>query len=207
MWLHHSTDEIMAEKTTPNRTPDHRSEFVLDTRELGRRAGNMRIWRRRLSNPEALGTSVVGVPAGQEVDLDLRLESVSEGVLVTGTIVTELQAECGRCLDPVVDELVMDVCELFAYPNSTTDATTEQDEVHRIVGDLLDLEQMVRDAIVLALPATIVCRPDCAGLCSECGQRLDDLPADHSHTMIDSRWAALQALTVPTASSGQTSQE
>jgi len=49
----------------------------------------------------------------------------------------------------------------------------------------------VRDAVVLSLPLTPLCRPDCAGLCAECGERLDDLPADHSHTVIDPRWLAL----------------
>ena len=194
----------MAEKITPARIPDPRSPFVLDTREVGRRPGTLRIWRRRLPSPEALGTDVIGVRAGQELDLDLRLESVSEGVLVTGTIATVLQGECGRCLDPVADDLVVDVCELFAYPDSVTDATTEEDEVHRIVGDSLDLEPMVRDGIVLGLPSTLLCRTDCAGLCVDCGQRLDELPADHAHHQIDPRWAALASVPL---SPGNTSQE
>lgn len=184
--------------------PDLRSPFVLDIRDMSRQAGTMRTWRRRVASPDRLGTDVVGVADGQPLELDLRLEAVSEGVLVTGTVVTELQAECGRCLDAVVDELVVDVCELFAYPNSTTDDTTERDEVHRIVADALDLEQMVRDGIVLALPATLLCRPDCSGLCPECGQRLDDLPPEHVHDQIDPRWAALAHLPM---SSSQTSQE
>ena len=132
------------------------------------------------------------------------MESVSEGVLVTGTISAPLQGECGRCLDPVNDELVVDVLELFAYRDSTTDATTTEDEVHRLVGAKLDLRPVVRDSIVLGLPGTVLCREDCTGLCPECGQRLDDLPAGHTHDMIDPRWAALANLSTPT---GQNSQE
>jgi len=61
-------------------------------------------------------------------------------------------------------------------------------------GDLFDLEPAVRDAVVLMLPANPVCRPDCPGLCVECGAHLADLPADHSHEVVDPRWAALQQL-------------
>ncbi len=204
----HGIDKSKAEKTAAksasSRTPDLRSPFVVDIRDMGRQAGTMRTWRHRVLSPEHLGTDVVGVVRSQPLELDLRLEAVTEGVLVTGTVATELQAECGRCLDPVVDELVLDVCELFAYPNSTTDETTEEDEVHRIVGDALDLEQMVRDGIVLGLPATLLCRHDCAGLCPDCGQRLDDLAPGHTHDQIDPRWAALAHLPM---SSSQTSQE
>ena len=69
--------------------------------------------------------------------------------------------------------------ELYAYEGSTTEATSEEDEVRRIDGDFLDLEPLVRDTVVLNLPLAPVCTADCAGLCVDCGQRLDDLPADH----------------------------
>ena len=164
----------------------------------------MRPWRRRVPSPDALGTDLIGIAAGAPLDLDFRLESVSEGVLVTGTISANIEGECGRCLDPVTEELVVDVVELFAYPDSTTDATTERDEVHRLVGTRLDLEPVVRDGIVLGLPGTVLCRADCLGLCPDCGQRLDDLPTGHAHDTIDPRWAALADMST---SSGQSSQE
>jgi uncharacterized protein len=116
-------------------------------------------------------------------------------VLLSGTATGPLTGDCGRCLEPVSDELVVDFRELFAYPDSTTDATTEQDEVHRLDGDYLDAEPVVRDAIVLGLPFTPLCRPDCAGLCPTCGQRLDELPDGHAHDVLDPRWAALAAFT------------
>jgi uncharacterized protein len=133
------------------------------------------------------------VPEGAPLTLELRLESVTEGVLVTGTVSAPVTGQCGRCLDPVTDELDVEICELFAYRDSVTDETTEQDEVHRIDGDLLDVEPVVRDVVVLALPWTPLCRPDCPGLCTGCGQRLDELPAGHTHDMMDPRWAALAA--------------
>jgi uncharacterized protein len=144
--------------------------------------------------PADLGVELIGVPAGSEIDLDLRLESVMEGVLVSGTAAVQLAGECGRCLEPVAETLTVDLQELFAYPDSTTDATADEDETARMEGDFLDLEPTLRDAVVLALPLTPLCREDCAGLCAECGERLDDLPEDHQHEAADARWSALQDL-------------
>ena len=112
-----------------------------------------------------------------------------EGVLVSGTATAPLTGECGRCLEPVDTTSTVDLQELFAYADSE-----EQDEdVSLMEGDLLDLEPSLRDAVVLALPLTPLCRQDCAGLCAECGERLDDLPEDHAHDAPDPRWAALQS--------------
>lgn len=187
----------MPENTTPIQpTPSRanpRGPFVFDLRELGRRPGTLREYQRRVPAPAGLGLDVIGVPEGAPLELELRLESVTEGVLVTGTISAQIDGQCGRCLDPISDDLDVDVCELFAYGASTTAETTEQDEVYRINGELLDVEPVVRDAVVLALPWTPLCRPDCAGLCPTCGLRLDDLPAGHTHETLDPRWAALAA--------------
>jgi uncharacterized protein len=149
---------------------------------------------RTVPAPAGLGSELIGVAEGAPLEVDVRLESVTEGVLVTGTVNAALTGECARCLDPLSDEIVVDVQELFAWPNSVTDATTTEDELPRIEAEHLNLEPAIRDAIVLALPWTPVCREDCAGLCPDCGGRLDDLPADHAHEMIDPRWAALAAL-------------
>jgi uncharacterized protein len=197
----------MPENTTPippRQQAAPRSPFVFDLRELGRRPGSLREYRRSVPAPAGLGLDVIGVPQGAPLDLDLRLESVTEGVLVTGAVAAPLTGQCGRCLDPVSDELDVDVCELFAYANSATDETTEPDEVHRVDGELLDVEPVVRDAVVLALPWTPLCSPDCPGLCPECGVRLADLPANgaaHTHEQLDPRWAALAAYG-PTGAAG-----
>jgi uncharacterized protein len=69
------------------------------------------------------------------------------------------------------------------------------DETSMLEDDLLDLEPLLRDAVVLALPFTPLCEDDCPGLCTECGARLADDP-DHTHEApIDPRWAGLTALT------------
>ena len=172
--------------------PTVTSPWVIDTRELGRRPGSSRALRRTAPAVHALGVAgVIAVPEGAGVELDLLLESVVEGVLVSGTAGAPTAGECSRCLDPITDRIEVEITELFAYPDSTTDATTDDDEVSRLVDDLVDLEPVVRDAIVLALPNAPLCTPDCAGLCPDCGGKWVDLGPDHRHETIDPRWAAL----------------
>jgi uncharacterized protein len=141
--------------------------------------------------PTDLGIDVIGVPPGSPVDLDLRLESVVEGVLVTGTAVVRLRGVCARCLDEISSREEIDLQELFCYPGKELDDA----EALRIEGDLIDLEPVLRDAVVLDLPFMPLCRPDCAGLCPECGANLNADP-QHSHAEpVDARWAGLTGWT------------
>ena len=173
---------------------DPRAPLVLDTRDLPRRPGAMRVVEKVVPAPEDLGVEMIKVPSGADLTLRLRLESVSEGVLVSGTVSGAVTGECGRCLTTINDTVDVTIQELYAYAQSTTDLTTDEDEVGRLQGDLIDLEPAVRDAVVLALPNNPLCRDDCPGLCPDCGVPWDDLPEDHSHEQIDSRWAALSHL-------------
>jgi uncharacterized protein len=170
---------------------DPRKPLVLDARELGRRPGSMRPVRMTVPAPAGMSVELAEVPEDGVLALDLRLESVVEGVLVTGTVTAPVRGECGRCLDPFAAEVTVEVQELFAYPDSTTDETAEEYEVSRLTGARLDLEPVVHDAVVLGLPLAPLCRDDCRGLCPACGARWEDLPADHAHPTIDPRWAAL----------------
>jgi uncharacterized protein len=171
-----------------HRPLNRRSGLVLDTHELERRPGALKLVRTSVEAPENLGIAVVGVPAGSPVELDLRLESVVEGVLVTGVATVAISGECVRCLAAIVDRLEIDVQELFVYPGSEA----REDEVSRLEGDLIDLEPLLRDAVVLELPFQPLCTPNCAGLCPKCGANLNDQPK-HSHDVPpDPRWAALR---------------
>jgi uncharacterized protein len=174
--------------------PDPASPWVFSTRELGRRAGVMRTFHRDVPAPpddRRIGLDVIGVPAGATISLDVRLESVSEGVYVSGTVSAPLDGECVRCLDGLTDEMTVEIGELFAYPDSVTDETTDDDELPRVVEEHVDIEQTVRDAVVLALPLAPVCADECPGLCPDCGERRADLGPDHGHETLDPRWAAL----------------
>jgi uncharacterized protein len=181
---------------------DPRRPLVIDVRTLQRTPGSMVTVVRTDSAPTDLGVAMARVPEGSPIDLDLRLESVLEGVLVSGTADLLVSAECSRCLDPFDWHQEVDLTELFRYP--TTDArgaiVEEEDESEDplpvLVDDLIDLEPTLRDAVVLDLPLAPVCREDCPGLCPECGARLEDDP-QHTHETSDPRWAALSALQDP----------
>lgn len=185
----------MSENPAQNPRPaqlDDRSPWVVDTRDLGRRAGLSRELRRSAPVPTSLGVpGVLEIREGEPVELDLMLESVVEGVLVTGTAAAVATGECSRCLDPVTENVEVDLTELFAYPGSATEETTDEDEIPRLIDDRIDLEPTVRDAVVLALPLAPLCREDCPGLCIECGVKWADLEPGHGHEKIDPRWAAL----------------
>jgi uncharacterized protein len=184
---------------------DHRNPLVFDTHELGRRPGALQRLSRTVPAPRDFGIQgVIGVPEGAPVELELRLESVMEGVLVTGTARARAAGECVRCLEPLELPLEADFQEMFSYPDADDRGRVkaepaddaEEDEDRLFIEDgLFDLEPVLRDAVVLALPMQPVCQDDCLGLCSECGARLTDDP-DHHHDAVDIRWAALQGLVV-----------
>src|SRR5689334_18314915 len=190
----------------PHPRLDARKPLVLDTRELGRRPGSMRHVSVQVPAPNDLGTPVIGVAPDSPITLDLRLEAVMEGVLVSGTAQVHVTGECSRCLDPVSLDREVELQELFAYPGSG--GSDPDDELPELVDDHLDLEPTLRDAVVLDPPASPLCRDDCEGLCPECGVRLEDVEADHSHEQADPRWAALAQLSTsapqqPDSSSSQ----
>jgi len=170
--------------------PDLRSDLVIDIHELGRRAGESKQVTRVAQAPDGIGISVIGVPPGSPIDLDLRLESVVEGVLATGIATVRLQGSCARCLDDVSYTDEIDIQELFCYPDKEADDA----EASRIESDCLDLEPVLRDAVVLDLPFTPLCRPDCAGLCPECGANLNRDPGHAHEPPADPRWAGLASL-------------
>lgn len=170
---------------------------MLDTRELGRRPGTERHVSLTAPAPADLGIEVLRVPEGEPVDFDLRLEAVVEGVLVTGTVSARLQGECARCLEDVRSSVHADLTELYVYDDEDSRGAGEDEETSRLQGDLIDLEPLLRDAVVLALPFQPLCQDDCPGLCAECGARLADDP-DHGHgEPVDPRWASLQGLLAP----------
>jgi uncharacterized protein len=173
---------------------DSRSPFVINTHELGRRPGSMQTLELTLPAPADLGIELLGVPEGSPVELDLRLEAVMEGVLASGRAWVTLTGECARCLEPIEDDLEVTLQELYVYPESDA----EEDEASRMDGEQFDLEPVLRDSVVLALPFQPVCQPDCAGLCPECGVRLLDNPGHAHEENIDPRWAGLSALTTAT---------
>jgi len=200
----------------PNtRTNAPRGALVFDMRQLGRQAGSALSRSRTVPAPADLHLELVSVPVGVEVALDVRFEAVTEGVLATGTATAPLAGECARCLDPLTSTVTVSFQELYLYsegrPHGSREVSDKRekydkrakydrhdedeerdDEERYLDGDLLDLEPAFRDAVVLALPMSPLCRDDCPGLCVECGARLADAGPDHGHEdATDPRWAGL----------------
>lgn len=161
--------------------------FLVPVHELMKRPGLMRELELDIPLSEPIGTEVVAIPAGESVEVDLRLESVHEGVLATGEIFADAKTECSRCLDAMNLKIEVDFQELFAYSYSSDDELL-------VTNEHIDLEQVVIDSVVLSLPFQPVCTKDCLGLCAECGIRLSEEP-DHKHeNVVDARFEALKDL-------------
>jgi uncharacterized protein len=181
---------------------DPKEPLVLDVRSLPRRPGSMVTVTRTVPAPTDMGIAMARVPEGSPIELDLRLESVLEGILVSGTADLEIGAECSRCLDPFDWHEEVDLTELFRYPPTDAHGAVveepddSEDPLPEVQDDLIDLLPVLRDAVVLDLPLAPLCREDCPGLCPECGVRLADDP-QHAHESTDPRWAALTALLEP----------
>ena len=181
----------MATRRKSGPHPDMRSPLVFDVSRLGRRPGSMLAVKQTVSSPLRIGLDLIAIEPGADMDLDLRFESVSEGVLVSGTAYAQTRGECARCLGPITGDVEIALTELFAYPDSITESTTDSDEVGRVIDQTVNLEQPMVDAIGLALPFVPVCSPDCPGLCAQCGIALAAAEAGHHHDLIDPRWAKL----------------
>ncbi|TFC19001.1 DUF177 domain-containing protein [Cryobacterium algoritolerans] len=134
--------------------------------------------------PGDLGEGLVAVKAGSTLTVNLRLETLHEGILVSAQISGKAAGECGRCLIEIELPVQVEFHELFAYSLDEAYECEVQD-------DHVDLEPLIRDAVVLSLPFQPVCRSDCPGLDPETGQRLAEAPELEPVEKRDPRWAAL----------------
>lgn len=166
----------------------------------------MKEYQLDLIAPEPVGVPLIGVQTGAIIEVDARLEAVTEGILLSAEIFAVATGECIRCLDPVEIEIERTVQELYLYEDdgskknshsgkkAPVDEDLEDEDILYLDGVIMDLEPPIRDAIVLNLPINPLCDPDCLGLCPECGQKWENLPEDHAHEVVDARWAGLQGL-------------
>jgi uncharacterized protein len=163
--------------------------LVFDIRTLG--PGTARTDRRTSSAPAELGVEMVRVPTGADLELEVLLEGVTEGVLVTATVTAPLAGECARCLEPFTSATSVRFQELY-----TLEEGAAASDGYVLDGGVLDLESALRDALVLELPLSPLCADDCLGLCPQCGVRLADAPPDHGHEARGPLWDALKDVRV-----------
>lgn len=158
--------------------------FHVNVFDVSRHIGEERVKHLEFPAPERLGEGVAFVPAGTDIVMDVRLEGLHDGILVSAEIDTEATAECVRCLEPVTIPVRVEFQELFAY------SPTEELE-YSVHDNHVDCEPLVRDAVVLELPFQPLCSEDCLGLDPESGEKLTE-PRTASAPDIDPRWAALE---------------
>jgi uncharacterized protein len=180
--------------------------FRFNAHDLPRRAGEMREYSLDIPAPDRIGIDVIAVLVGELIHVDMRLESVTQGVLVSAQLSAIADGECVRCLEPVEFDIERKIQELYRYEPEKAHtkaqrkrAREEEDDLDleeelMMEGDIIDLEAPIRDAIVLSLPVNPLCDEDCPGLCPECGVKWTNLPAEHGHGVIDARWSGLAGL-------------
>jgi uncharacterized protein len=167
-------------------------ELVVNVRELLRSPGARKHADLTWAPAGPVGTPVAAVAPGSQVHLVADVDHVVEGLLVSGTISATVACSCARCLAEFTDTVTVDVRELFAL-----DPAEAEDDGYALTGDQLPLDTMVRDALVLALPAAPLHAPDCAGLCPTCGADRNTVDCGHAQAPVDPRWAALAELQHP----------
>jgi len=160
--------------------------FHINVFDVSHRIGEDREKHLDFAVPERLGEGVAAVIAGTQLVMDVRLEGLHDGILVSAEVTTTATAECVRCLDEVSIPIEVEFQELFAY------SPTEELE-YSVHDNHVDCEQLVRDAVVLELPFQPLCDEGCLGLDPETGEKLTE-PRSTDVPNIDPRWAALEAL-------------
>jgi uncharacterized protein len=160
--------------------------LLINAAELLRRPGS----ERRLSlqpTVAELGITDPKFDPDARVDVTLRLESLTDGIVVDGRLIAPWADSCRRCLAPAAGEVVSEVAELYQHVTTDPDA-------FEIVGDQIDVAAMIRENILLDAPIAPLCRPDCAGLCPTCGIDLNTATCECVTAVIDPRWEALSQL-------------
>lgn len=135
------------------------------------------------------------------IDADLRLQRTNRGILVRGELRAPLRRTCARCLDPFVEDVAVSIDEEFlpsvdlatgaqvTAEAGESESSSRIDEHHEIA-----LGPVFHDELSLTEPMHPLCRPDCPGLCSVCGERRDTGTHEHADEEIDPRLAGLAAL-------------
>lgn len=158
--------------------------------------------------PEGIGDTIVGIDEGADVTVTGSFDSIVDGIIFTGRVSAPAHAECTRCLKPIEHPWTADVTAFFPFePVRDSRAGNAKGEVDIVAGEdesedtyplsrdgaFADIEALLRDTLTEALPLQPLCRPDCRGLCSQCGADLNEEP-DHHHDVTDIRFAELAGL-------------
>ena len=185
------------------------SPWAVSVAQVASRPGQSKEIDETFPAPSGIGDEIIGVDEGADVSVTGSFDSIVDGLVLTARINAPVHAECTRCLKPIKRDWTVNVTSFFPYEDASTNSNgkSKNDEVDIIAGEdesedtypLLgggawaDLEALLRDTLVEELPLQPLCKPDCKGLCSQCGVDLNEHP-DHHHDVTDIRFAALEGL-------------
>ena len=130
----------------------------------------------------------------------IKFTKIPKGVLVTGSLKTKLELNCNRCLDPFDQQISIELEEQFRpVVDLQTGATLpqgENDEMATQINEknIINLSEVTRQALLIAVPALQLCQPDCKGLCPQCGQKFNEASCTCAANEVDPRWEALRSL-------------
>ena len=194
---------------TMARTED--SPWAVSVAQVASRPGQSKEIDSVFPAPSGIGDEIIGVDEGADVSVVGSFDSIVDGLILNARVSAPVHAECTRCLKPIQRDWTVNVTSFFPYEDKSAankgGKTGKDEEVDIIAGEdeaedtypLLDggswadLEAMLRDTLVEELPLQPLCKPDCKGLCSQCGEDLNEHP-DHHHDVTDIRFAALEGL-------------
>jgi len=168
-----------------------RSDSRLSVVDLLRRPGRSRPIALELDPPRDLVLPLVD--AVEPLRLEGVIESVVDGLLVRGRLGARLALSCARCLSPMKTQVAAEVAELYNDP-ADLESPDDLEPGYEIVEGQIDLDTLLRDALVPAVPVAPHCREDCAGLCPTCGTDRNLEQCDCGAAISDPRWTALQGL-------------
>lgn len=180
------------------------SPWCVPVAQIASRAGQSKVVDADFPAPSGIGDDVIGVAEGAPVHVSGSFDSIVDGLVFYAHVTAPVNAECTRCLKPIERDWGVDVTAFFPYESSDRSSGNDRDEVDIVAGEeesedtypllndgaFADLEALLRDALVEALPLQPLCREDCLGLCPQCGIDLNEHP-DHHHDQVDMRFAAL----------------
>lgn len=198
------------------------SQWAVSVAQVASRAGQSKTIDAVFPAPEGIGDNVIGVEEGADVHVTGSFDSIVDGLIFTAHINAPVHAECTRCLKPITRDWSVDATAFFPYPSADSGKSgrhgsrdsrdsrgghdsrgevdiiageDESEDTYPLLdnGSFADLEALIRDTLVEALPLQPLCKPDCLGLCSQCGADLNEDP-DHHHDVVDTRFASLAAL-------------
>lgn len=179
----------------PAQTSASTANWDISIIELAPNRITHKTWRTANALAEKWGNEMVWIEAGEKVEVELDIQLIEEGLLVSGQANTVAKAQCVRCLEQLEYDLQADINEIWLEPDKRAEILDDECDITEdmpvIEGSEINVESLVHDSLILEMPFQPLCSSDCLGLCAQCGMPYAELESNHKHEILDSRWAAI----------------